>query len=335
VIAAPDAPTDLGEQLKPELEDALSERFPGVEWRVVLVTDGLVTPPAHTTELVDAAHRRLLREDWELALCLTDLPLRVGRRPVEGHASPTHRVAVLSVPALGPARPRRRALETALGLVGVVLGDSAGLDRRLVDLAELADEDPATGPAGLAALARGGNLRLLGGMVRANRPWRLAGRLYRALVAALAAVAFALVTSDVWRVSNSMSPVRLAAITLVAVGLTVASLVAVHGLWESRGEGRAADQVTLFNAATAATVLIGVLSLYVALFALVLGSAGLVISPDALSEALGSDVGLSDYLVLAWFVSSLATVGGALGAGLESDEAVREAAYAHRAGEED
>lgn len=296
---------------------------------MTVVEDGLVAPPAPTTELIDAAHQRLLREDWELALCLTDLPLRIGRRPAEGHASPTHRVAVLSLPALGPARPRRRALDAAIGLVSTVLGDH-DTGQRLVDLAELADEDPTTGPAGLAALARGGNLRLLAGMVWANRPWRLAARLYRALVAALAAVAFALVTSDVWRISASLGGLRLTAVALLSIGLTAASLVAVHGLWQRGGGGRAADQVMLFNAATAGTVVLGVLSLYAALLLLTLAGAGLLITPEVLSSATGEGSGFGDYVRLAWFVSSLATVGGALGAGLESDEAVREAAYAYR-----
>jgi hypothetical protein len=329
LIAAPGPAADLAGHLAEDLATRLQQLYPDAEWRVPLVVDGLVTPPAPTTNLIDAAHQRLLREDWELALCITDLPLRVGRRPVEGQASPTHRVAVLSLPALGAARLRRRALDAAVGLISAVLGDGEG-EQRLVDLAELADEDPAHGPSGLAALARGGHLRLLAGMVRANRPWRLAARLYRALVAAVAAVAFALVTSDVWRIAASLDGVRLVAVTVLSIGVTAGSLIAVHGLWQRGGGGRAPDQVLLFNAATAATVVLGVVSLYLALLVLTLVGAGLLITPDLFGAALGEDAGFGDYLELAWFVSSLATVGGALGAGLESDVAVREAAYAYR-----
>ena len=308
--------------------------------------DGLVAPPATTTELIDAAHQRLLREDWEMALCLTDLPLRVRRRAVVGLASPTHRVALVSVPALGAARIRRRALDAAIGLLGILIGEPADPSRRggreptsrlrhrLVDLAELADEDPQHGPAGLAALVRGGRLRLLWGMVRANRPWRLAAGLYRALIAALATIVLALVTDDVWRIAESLSPVRLAVLTLLSVALTVASLIAVHGLWEPASTGRARDQVMLFNAATAATVVLGVLALYIVLVLVALAGAGLIITPDALAEALGADADFTDYLKLAWFVSSLATVAGALGAGLESEEAIRQAAYGYRPEEE-
>jgi hypothetical protein len=348
LLAAPGLAAEVAESLAPELSRRLNELYPEVDWEVPLEIDALVVPPASTTELIDAAHQRLLGQDWELALSLTDLPLRVGRRTVVAHASPTHRVAVISLPGLGPARLRPKALETAIGMIRVLTGEAADVEsgdgegsarslrmrRRLVDLADLADEDPTRGPTGLAALARGGRLRLLIGMVRANRPWRLTVRLYRALVAALAAVAFALVTPDLWRISASLGPVRLAAIGVLTVAFTVFSLIAAHGLWERRGASKAEDQVLLFNAATAATVLFGVLSLYLALFLFSLGGAGLFITPDLLSKELGSDVSLVDYLRLAWLASSLAMIGGALGAGLETNEAVREAAYAYRPDEQ-
>jgi len=342
LVAAPGISSDIAEQLALDLEAHLKERYPTVAWRLPIVTDPLVPAPATTTELIDAVHQRLLSEDWELALCLTDLPLRVGRRPVVGHASPTHRVALISVPALGPARLRRRALDMAVGLLNIVLGEPVDgdaavggrradrLHRRLINLAELADEDPVGGPTGWAALARGGRLRLLVGMVRANRPWRLAARLYRALVAALATVAFALVTFDIWRISADLGPLRLVAISLLSITLTVVSLIAAHGLWESAGRGQAHDQVLLFNAATAATVAIGITCLYVALLIVTVAAAGLLITPESLSATLGSGVGFDDYLNLAWLVASLATVAGALGGGLESDVAIHEAAYAYR-----
>jgi hypothetical protein len=89
-------------------------------------------------------------------------------------------------------------------------------------------------------------------------------------------------------------------------------------------------QVALFNLATAATVLIGVLTLYAALFALALAGSLLLVVPRLFAEGLGHPVQASDYLELAWLISSLETVGGALGARLESDDAVRQAAYSYR-----
>jgi hypothetical protein len=65
-------------------------------------------------------------------------------------------------------------------------------------------------------------------------------------------------------------------------------------------------------------------------FALTIGTAALVIDPEVLGKALGHDASVGDYAALAWMPSSLATIAGGLGAGLESDEAVREAAYGYR-----
>ena len=87
------------------------------------------------------------------------------------------------------------------------------------------------------------------------------------------------------------------------------------------------------SCSSTATVTIGIVTLYAVLFLLVLGGAGLVTAPDAFADAVGHDVRFADYAVLAWFVASLATIGGALGSALESEDAVRAAAYASSAAE--
>jgi hypothetical protein len=185
----------------------------------------------------------------------------------------------------------------------------------------------------VAAVARG-HLRLLTGMVRANQPWRLIAGLGRALVAALGAVAFAIVTSDVWRLSDALGPVRLAALTVVSIVATVVSLIVAHELWERPSHPGTRERVVLFNLASALTVTLGIVSLYAGLFVLTLAASGIVLTGGVLANAVGHPVDVSDYVALAWLVSSLATVGGALGAGLESDAAVRRAAYGHRSPDE-
>ncbi|MGY1667024.1 hypothetical protein [Geodermatophilus sp. SYSU D00696] len=335
LVAAPGAPAEVADELAADLAGALHAEHTEVAWDVRVVVDGLVQPPADDAEIVAAARDRLLAEEWDLAVCVTDLPITVDRRTVVAHASPVHGVAVLSLPALGAVGRRRRALQTAVGLVRALLGDEGEggddaerLRRRLHELAA----DQADAGIGFTARVLTGNLRLLVGMVRANRPWRLTASLSRALTAAVAAGVFALVTSDIWRLADRFGPVRLAAVGLGSVLAICATLVVGARLWERARSPRVRKQVALFNLATVATVVIGVLTLYATLFVLALTGSLLLVPSGLFGEGLGHRAALGDYLELAWLTSSLATVGGALGAGLEEDDAVREAAYTHRPG---
>jgi hypothetical protein len=331
VIIAPRFERESNE-IAAELTEDLRESFGSVQWQTELVVDPLVSPPATSTDILEAARRKLLERDWDLALVVTDLPLRAGRRPVMRQVSPILGIAVVSVPALGAVQLRGRLRRTLLELVGDLVGDNTG--DALQELATDTDERA----GGLSLLfvptVLFGNLWLLLGMVRANRPWRLATRLYRALVAALAAGAFGVVTLDIWRVSAAMDWWRLVATSLLSITITVVAVIAAHGLWERAPDPRVREQVVLFNFATAGTVIVGILTLYAALFVLILLGASLVIAPSLFERTLGHDVGIDDYVRLAWFVASLATVGGGLGAALESDDAVREAAYTSSAEDE-
>jgi len=343
VIVAPRLARDVTAKIAAELGDDLRALDTGVDWRTEFTVDRLVAPPVPTTEIIDAARRKLLDANWDLGVVVTDLPLRVGRRPVSRQVSPTHGIAVVSLPALGALHLAPRLRRTLLELVGELVGDRDGqwggdgalarLRRRwgrdvLQELATDTADRPGALRFLLIAEVLSSHLRLLLGMVRANRPWRLAARLYRALLAAVVAGAYGLVTSDIWRISASAGSTRLALASIASISFTSGAVIVAHGLWERAPDRRLRDQVILFNFATAATVLIGIATLYVALFLLIFAAAELLLSPDALGSGLGHAVETGDYATLAWFTASLATVGGALGAGLESDEAVREAAYA-------
>jgi hypothetical protein len=125
-----------------------------------------------------------------------------------------------------------------------------------------------------------------------------------------------------------MGAPRLAVATIGSIASVCVALIAGAHLWE-RHPGRAArQQVLLLNAATTATVVLGVMALYVMLFALTVGGVVLLVPDELFALALDRPLGLGDQGRLAWLVSSVATLAGALGAGLESDDAVRAAAYA-------
>ena len=166
-------------------------------------------------------------------------------------------------------------------------------------------------------------------MVLANRPWLLVPGLKSALVAALATGAVATINSTVWLVAGSLSWWRLTVATIASIALVVAWLVIDGELWDRPDDdsAQARERSRLYNTSTLVTLTTGVLICYLALYVVNLVWALFVLDPAVMGGYLSASLDYGDLFVLAWFVASAATVGGGLGTGLESDEAIRAAAY--------
>jgi hypothetical protein len=113
---------------------------------------------------------------------------------------------------------------------------------------------------------------------------------------------------------------------LFAAVLMCAALVIAHDLWERAEAPAVRERVTLFNVATLLTLAIGVL----ACFAVSATAAAVLIPPDLFANTVHHPVDAAADVRLAWVVATLATVGGGLGSLVESDAAVRAAAYRRR-----
>jgi hypothetical protein len=142
----------------------------------------------------------------------------------------------------------------------------------------------------------------------------------------------ATVNSTVWLLADSLSWWRLVVATIASIALVVGWLVIDGELWDRPEDEsvQARQRSRLYNASTLLTLTGGVLICYVALYVVNLAWALFILDPDLMGGYLDAGVGYPDLLVLAWFVASAATVGGGLGSGLETDEAIRAAAYSKR-----
>jgi hypothetical protein len=312
LVADPAKPTDIARRIgdvdPPDGENRL-------DWDIEVVSE----PFTVASEDVDTALSRLTDQAhehrWDLVVGLTELPLRDGDgRYLLIETDPQQRTAVLSLPALGGLRIHKRSRHALRELISGMADPTSESDRRV------------------PLPRRSGRWRLLLGMVLANRPWLLVPGLKSALVAALTTGAIATINSTVWLLAGSLSWWRLAIATMASIALVVGWLVIDGELWDrsDNDSPQARERSRLYNTSTLVTLTVGVIICYVALYVLNLMWALFVLDPAVMGGYLRMQLGYGDLFVLTWFVASAATVGGALGSGLESDEAIRAAAYSKR-----
>lgn len=340
ILSTPNLPTRLAYALKDLLPAALAAQLrDDVPWRVEVIDDPFESMFPDDSRLLDKAAARVRETEWDVALCLTDLPLRGDRGEVVlADLRPHRRIGLVSIPALGGFRLQHRLQRLAIPAVDHLLrgdgGDGPGTSTTL-PLGRVAGSSvrhKEDGELGVVQGRRSGTVRLLTGMTRANRPWRLVIGLSTAMAGSLAGIAFGLLYYSVWTLATAMGPVRLLGLALVAVILLIVWIIVHHNLWEPRRNRTAVPglELRLRNAGTVSTVTVGALIFCLALFAVAFAGAVLIIPPDYLAGTLGRPVHITDYATVALMASILGTIAGAVGSGLEDDETVRNATYGHR-----
>lgn len=336
LLVAPGVAAVVGESVGVDVAADLERRYPGIGWNVVVAHERLAEPPVTPLDLMETARDRMLEAGWDVVLVVTDLPLKDGRRVVQTQLSPVHGVGLLVVPALGLGRVAPQVRATCVRLVEELLDfddddtpdDVVRRARQRADDVELRDGES---PVQFAARVLGGNLGVLVGLVRANRPLTLALRLTQLIAVTAAAGALMLITPDIWVLAVNYGPVRLVALSLIAVAAVTVSLILGAKLWERPRRRAEREQVMLFNLATVLTMTIGVTVFYLAVFVLALAAAFVLLDGRSFAQLSSQSWSVGKIVEIAWMTASLATVGGAVGAGLEEDDIIRAAAYTRAA----
>ncbi|MHA6623140.1 hypothetical protein [Pseudonocardia sp. DLS-67] len=326
LLADPGLPSAIARDLVDLLPEHLGREVDGsVEWTVHSTQEPFEVAP-DAERVIDKARRRVQGSRWDVAVCLTDIPLLSGSGVVVADISTSDRVALVSLPALGGLRLRTRTRDIVVAVVAELVGNATvpvpgPYAQRAIPSTDDIDGELVMRPGR-------GHARLLAGIVRTNQPWQLTLGLSTALAAAATGSVFGIIYSNVWALAVAMQPWRLVAATAGALAIFVVWLVVGHDLWDR--QPRARRLVRLANTGTVLTVVCGVLLFYVTLVVLNLAAAATLLPPDHVTATLGRPAGPVEFLRIALMASVLGLVAGAVGSGLEDDATVRRVAYSTR-----
>jgi len=362
LIPAPELPEVIADNLADRLPRLLKKFIEAdIDWKIEVVVDPLTGAAEHVSEILEEAKRLKERHQWTYAICLTDLPIYSDKDLVLADANAIAGVAQISLPAFGAMPMKKRVKRTIIQMVSELY--YGGLEENPMKMAQrgigpLAEQKKRglfqvlMGIFYFSAIKRvappeelinvgvrfiiipklNGKLRVLMGMTYANRPWKIMPSFKSVVAIAFATGAYGLIFPTLWKLSVSYSLGRFIGLNAAAVLSMIIWIIFSHNLWEPVKDKSRKRLYWLYNTVTIATLGIAVLLYYAMLFCLFLVAVSLYVPPSLYGSetGIGDNIDIWNYLKLAWLVTSVATIAGAIGAGLENGELVRNVTYGYR-----
>ncbi|MYL20193.1 hypothetical protein GLW04_09870 [Halobacillus litoralis] len=367
IVTPPGYPKELSQTINKQLPEMLKYYVKDdCEWQVETLIDPLTGVTEDPEEVFEAGLKKRDEENWDYIVCLTDLPFFHDRKPIMAEASTNDGVAIITLPGLGSTPMLKRVRQSILQLVNEMYYGSDEEDRekaqerlqsqedgehenlkkkgsrRLVEKRGIdrfspikrvtpdEDDDTYMDVRFIVQSRISGALRVLTGMVRANRPWAIFPAFMKVIIFAFATGSYALVFPTLWRLSNNYSSWRMLLLTVLSISLMVGWIILAHNLWEKPREDRAPYLRKLYNMTTLLTLGVTVVIYYSILFVM-FSAAVLVFIPMGLLESeVSGAVGYDNYFYIAWTATSISIIIGALGSALENEEVVLSSTYGYR-----
>src|SRR5699024_3404844 len=203
--------------------------------------DALTGGTTNSMEVLEESWKRKKEQEWDFVIAVTDLPLFHNKKTIVAEVFRKENAAHFSLPALGFAPRYKRMREAIPQLMNEIYYGSTESDRhkaekrlqskgnrydelknkdaeelvgnRIFELIsplerEVPEDDRSTDVRFTAKSRLGGLVRLLLGMVYANRPWEFFPAFTKILIIAFTTGSYAIIFPTVWQMSTYYSASR-------------------------------------------------------------------------------------------------------------------------------
>lgn len=343
IVAAPGAPDLLARQIRKNLPDVLEEKVDSeIEWEVGIFVDPLTGYAELIKELYEKTDEYYGQYEWDYTIFITDLPIYRDENIITIDINNGTDVGLISLPAFGWPPIRKSTLNTIVSIIKNVRDEeereeltadfNSYLKTSKVHYKETYFEETESGHSVYYLKDNWrGRLRLISGMSWANNPFNMMRSLSKVIALAFATGSFGMIFSTMWNLSNVFPTARLVAVSLLAVIAMSLWIIISHNLWEPVKGRRHQTVLKLYNGATLLTLLVSVMFYFAILFLMFLTGALVLLPPDYVLANIDAErLTIVFYIEVAWFATSLSTVVGAIGAGVQDKSLIRESTYGYR-----
>lgn len=363
IIPAPDLPAADAEAIKDDLPKALSTTIDDeIEWNVEIEVSPLTGAAEKVKDIMEEAKKLLDKNNWDYAICLTDLPIFSGKNVVLADANVADCVAQISLPAFGALPTPKRVKKTVVHMVKELhtrhmdkdneqqmlqkgIGpldkrEQKGFFSKLKGAFLFSPIRRKSSPQDIDGIGVGvrfiiasrliGLVHVLLGMAASNRPWTIMPSFKGVVALAFASGAYGLIFPTLWQLSVNYEIPRFIGLMIASILAMIIWIVFAHNLWERPKKDSSNHLRMLYNAATIITLTTSILMYYFVLFLLFLVAVSIFVPPDLYGAQTDQNIEVTHYIKLAWLVTSVATVAGSIGSGLEKTEEVGKITYGYR-----